>query len=171
MFIAHLPASYICTHCILKLAKINNYPAGKLYLLGMLAGIAPDLDLLYFYLFDGRQHHHHSYITHIPFFWLMLFTISVGVAYIYKNKTLLLVTILIVSNALLHLILDTPLGSIRWLYPVSTDSFQLLDIPARYSWWPLNFILHWTFLVEIIVLLLAVHCYKKHHGGLNERAT
>ena len=32
-------------------------------------GVAPDVDMLRFYLIDNREHRHHSYLTHRPIIW------------------------------------------------------------------------------------------------------
>ncbi|MDL2321036.1 hypothetical protein LJC47_01630 [Desulfosarcina sp. OttesenSCG-928-B08] len=77
MFIGHLPASYLVT-CALDTKAPDLVPkrlrplAVKVFLL---AGIFPDIDLLYFYLIDNRSQHHHLYWTHLPFCWLVLYMI------------------------------------------------------------------------------------------------
>ena len=66
MFIAHLPAAYL----VLKSAPFKlGATASTAFLIG---SIAPDVDMAYFYLIDGRQHHHHDYLTHRPVLWYLV---------------------------------------------------------------------------------------------------
>ncbi|WEJ09073.1 hypothetical protein [Sinorhizobium prairiense] len=67
MFIAHLPAGYILTHCI---ARKNETIRSRALAVGLIFSVLPDLDLLYFFLGDGRRTPHHDYWTHLPIFWL-----------------------------------------------------------------------------------------------------
>ncbi|WP_234895761.1 metal-dependent hydrolase [Sinorhizobium medicae] len=60
------------------------------------------------------------------------------------------------ANVLLHLFLDSIAADIRWLYPFSDIRFNLVEIPARYQPWYLNFILHWTFAAEMAICVAAV---------------
>tara|TARA_R110000868_G_scaffold10226_12_gene50135 strand:+ start:655 stop:852 length:198 start_codon:yes stop_codon:yes gene_type:complete len=65
MFIAHLPAGYLLTSAIQTRARNQSL---SLLATGLVASVLPDADLLWFYLFDNRQHVHHAYITHTPAF-------------------------------------------------------------------------------------------------------
>jgi inner membrane protein len=38
-----------------------------------------------------------------------------------------------------------------WLYPFHTQSFVLVDVPARHGWWVWNFVIHWTFGLEALI--------------------
>ncbi|HEV7822952.1 MAG TPA: metal-dependent hydrolase, partial [Burkholderiales bacterium] len=70
MIIGHLPAGYLLsTFTYMRLG--SDVVSRQVFLLaGMAGAIAPDADLLYFYLIDQRQHHHHTYFTHFPVVWL-----------------------------------------------------------------------------------------------------
>ena len=60
------------------------------------------------------------------------------------------------ANVMLHLVLDTTAGGIRWLWPASEAEFALSQPSARYTPWYLNFVLHWTFALEVAITLAAL---------------
>ena len=60
------------------------------------------------------------------------------------------------ANVFLHLVLDTVAGQMFWLYPFDKTSFVLVDVPARHGWWVWNFVLHWTFGLELMICLWAL---------------
>lgn len=138
--------------------------------LGMAASVLPDLDLFYFYLIDGRQTLHHEYWTHIPIFWVALFGLAVLITPWVRGPgrghKLLGIAFIVSMNALFHLALDTVAGGIAWLYPYSTASYVLVEIPAVHGWWVWNFILHWTFALEIAVCLWAAALFAHERRPL-----
>lgn len=155
MFIGHLPAGYIWTRFLARNGVGASAVAKPLLFTGLAASVLPDLDLLYFYLIDNRQHLHHGYWPHIPLLWGVLFCTLAPVAIFLRSAKTLLFLAVIVSNALLHLMLDSIAGGIAWLYPFSERPFVLVDVPAIHGWWVWNFILHWTFALEVGVWLWA----------------
>lgn len=151
MLIGHLPVGYIVTKGLQRKLRFHRYRW-----VGLLASILPDLDIIYFYLFDARQHLHHSYWTHIPFYWFALAAIFfTGCALLRKTDWMKVGTLFFI-NIFFHLLADTIVGKIQWLYPFSSVSYAFFEVPARYSWWIWNFVFHWTFLFEIIVIIWAV---------------
>jgi LexA-binding, inner membrane-associated putative hydrolase len=158
MFIGHLPASYILTTMLLRHRTLNRrkIAPSMLIAVGLFAGIAPDLDLFYFFLIDNQQTLHHDYWVHIPFFWFCIFAVFTGIAYISRKETVVIYASIAFANLLLHLFLDTIVGKIQWAWPVSDHAFYFFEVPALYTPWFLNFVLHWTFSLEIIVLLIAL---------------
>lgn len=158
MFIAHLPAGYLLTRAILRRA---HRPSGKLLALGLVASIAPDFDLLYFYFFDQRQVHHHAYALHWPLAWAAVCGSVMCVALLLKKRAWLLPAIIVLANGLLHMVLDTLVGGIAWLAPFNKALWHVTSVPAQYSWWPANFILHWTFLLELLIVLVAYLQWKR----------
>lgn len=157
MFIAHMPAGYIYTGKLLQsMGCTENDPNYfKFIVLGLVASIFPDIDLLYFYFIDNRQHIHHSYWTHIPIFWVAMLLLSVTVARILKNKILMTASIVFTTNAFLHTVLDTMIGGIMWLYPLSNEYITVFSVSPRYRWWIWNFLLHWTFIFEFLIVAWA----------------
>lgn len=156
MFIGHIPAGYILTKTIQKKFKTTKYLC-----LGIIASIFPDIDILYFYLIDDRQTLHHSYWIHIPFYWFLIGLITLVTIWLFKKKAYYIATIIFFSNIFLHLILDTIVGKIEWLYPFTNQAYFLFDVPAVYNFWVYNFIFHWTFLFEIGVITWAIYIMIK----------
>ncbi len=150
MFIAHLPAGYLLTRFLQRKLKTTKY-----LWIGLLASILPDFDLPYFYLIDHRQTLHHEYWIHLPIFWLSVSFLAVLIFFFTKNRRFLLISTIFLANIFLHLILDTFVAGILWLYPFSHVSLRLFTVPARYPFWGENFAFHWTFLVEIAIILWA----------------
>lgn len=160
MFIAHLPAGYLLTKAIQY--KTDNH-AKKILWVGLIASIFPDSDLLYFYLIDNRQTLHHHYITHLPLAWLAL-AILTSVVLKHTNKTHHLIFVGVAfANILLHMVLDSIAAGIDWLYPIMDGELNLVTVPARYDWWVWNFVLHWTFALEILIMIAAYCVWKRSH--------
>lgn len=154
MFIAHLPAGYILTKKLQK--KLNNFH----YLwIGLIASILPDLDMLWFYLVDDRQTLHHKYWTHIPAYWLGILIVFTIVLYLYKKKDYIFISVILFTNITLHLTLDAVTGKIDWLYPISNHSYVLIEVSPLYSWWVWNFVINWTFLLEIAIIIWSIAVY------------
>jgi inner membrane protein len=59
------------------------------------------------------------------------------------------------------MLLDSIVGDIWWFAPFVDKSFALFTVPALYHPWWLNFVLHWTFLLELLILLWAVNIWQK----------
>lgn len=156
MFIAHLPAGYLLGRKLVRhhpATRTGSASAPLALLAAVLIGsVFPDVDLLYFYLIDGRRHHHHSYWTHLPIFWLLL---TPPLWLLARSPQRQAMVLLFVAGVLLHLILDSITGSIAWRCPVDCTGLHLVTVTARYQPWWLNFILHWTFILELLIILLA----------------
>jgi inner membrane protein len=151
MFIGHLPAGYILTKNLQKRMRIQKY-----LWIGLVGSVFSDIDLFYFYLIDGRQTAHHQYWTHIPFYWILITGIAVTLFYSLKKIDYAKAALIFCANVFLHLFLDTIVGGIYWLYPFSVASFKFFDVPNRYDFWVFNFIFHWSFLFEILVIVWAL---------------
>ena len=151
MFIAHLPAGYLVSRA---LAGRCPQRAG-LIATGLLASVVPDLDLLWFYLVDNRQTPHHSYIFHWPLFWIGLACAGLIVtrALRWRRGEPFILTAL--CCLLLHMVLDSVAAEIAWFAPFSSWELHLFEVPARHDWWVWNFVLHWTFALEIAIVVAA----------------
>lgn len=177
MIIGHLPAGYILS----KLSasrfahSINRY---RMYMFsGMFGSIAPDLDMFYFHLIDHRQTHHHKYFSHYPIVWLGLALIaSVLCLSRASRKKLGIYALVFSASGFCHLILDTIVGDIWWFAPFIERPFSLATVPALLHPWWLNFIFHWSFLLELGVVAWAVWLWRRSpnpavEGTLRDRAT
>jgi len=146
MLIAHLPSGYVPGRII---------PSHIPYLMpaALIGAILPDTDMLFFHFVDHGSIHHHRYWVHIPLFWAAVAAVTVPVL----ARTRYLQTALVFFAALLlHMALDTISGGILWGVPFSNHLFSLVTVPATQSHWVLSFILHWTFLLEILIWLIAI---------------
>lgn len=160
MFLAHTPVGYLSSKLLAKVVGADQRTTQLMLFWGMLASIIPDFDLFYFYLIDGRAHVHHSYWTHIPLFWCVVFIPLVAIAYVFSQKRLMLVFSVSFLNVMLHLVLDTMAGGILWLYPLVTKYYLLVVVPSVYDWWVMNFIFHWTFAVELLLLVYSLYVFS-----------
>ena len=69
------------------------------------------------------------------------------------------------TNVMLHLVLDSTAGGIRWLWPASEAEFALAHPTARHQPWYLNFVLHWTFALELLITAAAAASLWMRHRG------
>lgn len=155
VIVGHLPAGYLVSKFLVK--RVPTLHQNETYIVSacMLGAVAPDIDLLYFYLIDNRQQHHHLYFPHLPVVWAVLLGLSVGWLLISRRKTLPVLAFAFSLNGMIHMVLDTIAGDIWWLGPWVDLPFVLVTVPARFQFWWFNFLLHWTFILELVVLLLA----------------
>ncbi len=158
MFIAHVPAGYILGKKLQEKLKTQYLLATALVF-----SFLPDLDLIWFYLVDGRAFNHHLYWVHIPFFWVVLFGLGwLLVTFLNKKYQHLKKYIAIAAGAIFtHLVLDTYVGGVAWLYPYSEQLFMLFELEAHYDWWVWNFVLHPTFLLEVVIVAVALYLFFK----------
>jgi inner membrane protein len=152
MFLAHIPAGYLLTKALVRRDRPDYR---RLMATGLVASVLPDFDLFYHYLGDGGAHEHHNYITHTPVFWLVLSLLAAVVLLVARRRDLLIYLAVVLSGVLLHLILDSVASGIMWLYPWSTAKLNLVPVPALYHPWVLNFVLHWTFGLELLIVAIA----------------
>ncbi len=154
MFIAHLPAGYLLTEFLQRKLKTTKY-----LWVGLIASIFPDIDLLFFYFIDNRQTLHHHYWTHLPLFWFSVWAALVIASFALKHRALRVIATIIFANTLLHLLLDTFVGGINWLYPFIDYDLFLITVPATHAFWVWSFVFHWSFLVELIIFAAAIALY------------
>ena len=159
MIIGHLPAGYI----IAKLYAHNAAPNQKVYdlilITGLVSSVIPDLDLLYFYGID-RTLHHHFLFPHLPIFWLCALCAIGFSALCMRSRLLMILTGAAALGLFSHLVLDTIAGGIAWGLPWDPSLIRLVDIPATHSHFLISFALHWTFLLEISLWVLAIWLYR-----------
>ncbi|MGX9354517.1 metal-dependent hydrolase [Roseobacteraceae bacterium S113] len=143
MIIGHLPTGYLAARALER-----SFDEDPLVWWAILLGsVAPDFDMLWFVFVDHGTVHHHTYITHDPTLWVGV----LGTGLLVASRLLIGLGL----GALLHLSLDTIAGAITWGYGRVSFSGPLVEVPAVQSHWILNFLLHWTFAVEITFCLIA----------------
>ncbi|WDZ75109.1 metal-dependent hydrolase [Ensifer adhaerens] len=152
MFIAHLPAGYLLSR---PFARRNPQQARAILGVELFCSVLPDFDLAYFYLVDQRRTPHHDYWVHTPVFWLAVAAAAaVLLVATGRRRQLILVGVGLLS-VLMHLAMDSIAADIRWLFPVSDLRLNLVHVPALYQPWYLNFLLHWSFALEMLIVALA----------------
>lgn len=151
MFIAHLPFGYMLSRTWQAGSKVYRPHLAW----GLLGSVFPDVDLLWRWFINSPVHHH-RYWTHLPIFWLAVLMAGLVLCKIGKQPSIASALGLFVLNVFGHLLLDTNVGDIWWLYPVVDQSFHLFEVPHHYSPWWLNFVLHWTFAVELLIVGLCL---------------
>ncbi|TKW68005.1 MAG: metal-dependent hydrolase [Paracoccus denitrificans] len=142
MLIAHLPSGYLLG----RAAAARGLAMGA----ALLGSVAPDFDMLWFHLVDQRQTHHHEYWPHVPGFWLIVALLVLPVLRLAAPR-LLRPAILFLAAVFLHLVLDTLVGGIMWLWPFDDRLITLTVVPARHDHWIISFMMHWSFLAEIAI--------------------
>ncbi len=148
MFIGHLPGAYL----IFRASAPN---LGKLaFTAAMIGAIAPDIDILWFYLVDDRGHHHHSYLTHRPIVWLGFLLAGLAIRGQFQKSGTVLT--FLGAGGLVHMLLDSIVGQVAWLWPFSDATYPLVVVQATHSHWILSFVNHWTFKVEILITITAL---------------
>lgn len=156
MLIAHLPAGYILG----QTARSNGTVKGSVMGAVLLASVLPDFDMLWFHLVDGRSVHHHRYWPHIPAFWLAVAALTLPLIALLKRQWLL-PGALCFAAILIHLILDTLVGDIMWLWPYSDSFVRLATVTPTHSHWILSFMFHWSFAVEVLITLTALILFRQ----------
>lgn len=164
MFIAHAPAGYIVAKFAERLISRDKSETKLILAYGIIFSILPDLDMIYFYTIDNRQNLHHSYWTHIPIFWICCSLFVILISIISGSRVVYLCGLMLMLSTMVHLILDSVVGGILWLYPISSTAYTLIDVPAQFGHWILNFVLHWSFLLELGILALAVIVFFRRDG-------
>lgn len=144
MLIAHLPSGYL----------LGRRAGGAALVAALIGSVAPDFDMLWFHLVDHGRVLHHAYITHIPGCWLIAAAVVLALTRLLAPSWLT-VAAMFFAGVFVHLVLDTLVGGIMWLWPFDDRLISLAVVPARFDHWVTSFLLHWSFLTEIAITLLA----------------
>ncbi|MGP0171638.1 metal-dependent hydrolase [Pseudomonas sp. NCHU5208] len=160
MFIGHLPAGYISAKLLLKRFANTGISARLFIFFGVLGGLAPDFDMFYFYFVDNRQSHHHTYWPHYPLLWLGLLAVSCAWFKFAANRSGAALMLIFSIGGFIHMLLDSIVGDIWWFAPFIDKPYAMFTVEAVYKPWWLNFILHWSFLLEILVLAWACYLWR-----------
>jgi inner membrane protein len=136
---------------------------------GILGAVAPDVDMIYFYLVDHRQHHHHTYWTHYPIIWLILLCLSALWLHAGQRKKLAALAVIFSLNGVLHMFLDTIASDLWWFAPFWDQPFRLIMVPLLLKPWWLNFLVHWSFLFELCVILAAIIMWRRNKDVVAEQ--
>lgn len=171
MFLAHLPAGYLATRTLVTMDAAKSCSRAKIMAAGLIGSVAPDFDMLYFYLVDHRQHHHHSFFTHLPLFWLVCLGLAALVTRQAHKPQYVWITFAFSLNVFLHLTLDSIVGDVWWLAPFVDRPFSMFTVPARFHPWQLNFLLHWSFALELAIIGTSIFVYRRNRTAHPTPAT
>lgn len=161
MIIGHLPAGYVFSKFVVGKLAGKGFDLRYFVLAGVAGAIAPDLDMFYFYLVDNRQYHHHTYWTHYPIFWLGILALSTLWFWLSAKKSSALLGLAFSANGSIHMVLDSIVGDVWWFAPIVDKPFAMFTVPALYNPWWLNFILHWSFALELLALSWAILLWRR----------
>jgi hypothetical protein len=161
MFIAHAPSGYLLATAMIRKLGASHVAAATVIFATIAGALVPDLDMFYYYLVDHGKVHHHRYVTHWPIVWIGL---SAGCALWLRfasDKKHALLALMFCFGAVMHMVLDTMVGDIWWFAPFVDKPYALFTVPSLFQPWWLNFILHWSFAVELVLLVWALLVYRK----------
>ncbi|MBL8509046.1 MAG: metal-dependent hydrolase [Chitinimonas sp.] len=161
MIIGHGPSGYIATHYLSKHFAASGVGRVVLLVLGIVGALAPDLDMFYFHLVDGRQHHHHTYFSHWPVFWFAVLLVALAWQWLQPRSRYAALCVIFCIGGVLHILLDSIVGDIWWLAPWVDRPYALFTVPALYQPWWLNFLLHWSFALELALWIWALLIYRR----------
>lgn len=160
MMFGHLPGSYLTMTLTEKWWRKGLTPQdGRIvYACGILAGVAPDVDVV----FAGIAEHRGS-ILHTPFFWLLCASgvALLAVVFRHRKRLLLSLSLAILIGAATHLLLDAIFVGVKLLYPFSNEYFRMRPpISSRFDNWIINYSLHPIFLTEIYAFIGAAMLWR-----------
>lgn len=155
MITAHLPAGYLLSRGLQRPERLV-LPAV------LLGSIFPDFDFIFFIFVDHGAIHHHRYWVHIPLFWLGVSAVILPLSWRSRAKW---PVIGFLSAIFVHLFLDTIVGGIMWEAPFSRRLISFFTVPRIHDVWLWNFVLHWTFLLEIAIWIAAVSVHARTSPG------
>lgn len=161
MIIAHLPAGYIGAKLLAPRLKVAEGAFRPFLIAGLIGAIAPDFDLLYFYLVSQHQRHHHTLWPHFPILWASLLLVSVLWFHVRRGGSGAPMAVIFSLNGMVHMVLDTVVGKIWWLMPFVDKPYALFTVSARYHPWWLNFLFHWTFVFEGAIIAWAIYLWRR----------
>lgn len=149
MFIAHLPAG-------LLLGGSRFFAADRRARWAAVIGaLIPDLDMLRFVVDHGAVHHH-RYFSHLPGWWLAVALVTSLLVRLPPLKPWRLPAFAFFLGVGSHLVLDSVVGDIAWLWPFSDRFFHLFSVANDGRHWIVTFVMHPSFLLELGMVFWAV---------------
>jgi inner membrane protein len=153
MIFAHGPLGFLATRSILRTRST------LLLAIGFIGGIFPDIDLFYYYLVDASTPHR-EFVTHTPILYVIVFAIFGTSTWLLKKRQLLMAGLAFTVGAGSHLVADTIMAKIMFVYPFSRTLYGVVDFGI-----PLinNNLLFWNFLLEGIVFFFFFYTLIRWH--------
>ncbi len=155
MIFAHIPGSYVTMNLTKKYwcENLDGREQKIVYLSGILAGILPDIDLLFVSVAE-----HRGGVTHTPFFWIVC---SLGISLLAiavkrKRRLFFNLALALLLGSSTHVLSDAVFTGVKLFYPVSNEYYRMSSpIAVRYDDLLINYVLHPIFLTEIYTFLAA----------------
>jgi hypothetical protein len=177
MLIAHAPAGYLLTQFLSRTVfknlvkpKRSNRPYRMFMAAGILGGIFPDIDLIYMLFNKSSLTSHHAYITHLPLFWLAIWLPAFLIGQWKRNHLFTATVTIFCASAMLHLCLDTITGVVFWFAPFYNAGINFFKVADVHLWWVQNFTNHWTFIIELFIIAVAMARFLRVIEVLNDMA-
>lgn len=132
---------------------LNKKEQELVYFSGILAGVLPDVDVLFVSLADHRDS-----ITHTPFFWVLC---SIGISFLAiavkrKRRLFFNLAFALLVGAFTHILSDAVFTGVKLLYPLSNEYYRMRPpISLRYDNLFINYVLNPVFLTEIYTFVAA----------------
>ncbi len=167
----HLPSGYIASKLLFPRFESSGVSRKPFFWAGIFGSVAPDLDMAYFYFVDHRRHLHHTYWTHFPIVWAGLLLISLVWFRASSGGRKGAISTIFTLCGFIHLLLDSIVGNIWWFAPFIDRPFTLFSVPALYRPWWLNFLLNWSFALELVIVAWAVYIWRKGYVAERENFT
>jgi len=141
----HAATGYLVAATIIQLFP-NTLPQSEIHTFlvwGFVLGCLPDIDMFFAFaktkslVIQNDKAPHRRFITHTPFFWLI---VSAIVFLITQNFAL---SLLFFLCPLSHFFLDSIEDEIRWLWPFSKKLYRMKKSPEDLALPPQNFFSYW----------------------------
>jgi LexA-binding, inner membrane-associated putative hydrolase len=158
MLVAHIPAGYLIAKLI---QKTGHFVAKGTFVATLIGAVIPDIDMIWFWIVDNRQHHHHGYFSHWPSFWLIVFLVGLAISFLISKQTWIVAIIMFFVGTMSHMVLDSVAAPIMWLAPLSYQWFELSHVPASAHGATYALLTHWTFGLELAICLCAVAVFYR----------
>lgn len=180
----HLAGGYIATTVVLSLlpasVQFSTDQLTILYIVGILSGEIPDIDLLLFYFLkkknkDQSKNNHREFITHVPLFWFIISLIIFSLGFLLDSKFIEVIALLLLAGTLSHFVFDSIEYGIRWIEPFSKKRLSLFkdtvktninnvdeknltigSIPYYWNYIKTSYIKSSTIYFEITVVIIAI---------------
>lgn len=151
VFIAHAPLGFLLGRALGGRGAVAAAVVG---------GLVPDLDMVRFVV-DGGAVHHHRYWTHLPACWAAIAAVTAVVVAATPLRRWARVFVAFFAGVLSHLVADTVAGDIAWLWPIDDAFVHVVAVAATGRGWIADFLLHPTFLVEVVVVVVAAVVFAR----------
>lgn len=147
-----------------KELKLTRFQIELLWLVGVVGGIFPDLDLIYVYF--NKDVHHRELISHSIVLYLLLFIIVNVLSHLFKEKKHIkdyfqLLNLVFFTGVLGHLFIDFFVGGLSLFNPISKYYFGFsLPYALKSPDWQYQYFGSFYMVLETIVALWFIDILK-----------